>query len=378
MDAVLPMPALPVEAAPRTWAVDGALIPAYLAWIGRTTQDHALRGHLALSSFAGFYQSHEMPIAGSEFWRQQYGYYDAAAQAVHAVHAAARFIVSPYWSVNRKGNNFTLAESAAGAAALASTAIDVLAPQEGRGTGKAGCFWEHEADLLIADVDPNLARYPNVDANATFRQQFWASTHELYAAARIAVDNANGRRANEDLQLELWFNLEAFEHTKLNVCGGATGTCDRTNKSRVDRSLAYAAGSVDRVLSFMWDPFYTCAPHGYTGSLAHGITADSDRPILVSVDMDVAKRTAALGGYGICAAGATVFVRWAPEATAHMVTSSAPITACHRAGAAASSALQVGTIALPFTEAPPHGTFVGFLASAAGKNASLEFAVGMK
>ena len=50
-------------------------------------------------------------------------------------------------------------------------------------------------------------------------------------------------------------NLEAFEATMINECDA--GGSDRTNKTRLDRSLTFGAGAVEHVVSFMWDPFFT-------------------------------------------------------------------------------------------------------------------------
>eukprot|EP01045_Picozoa_sp_COSAG04_P053761 COSAG04_NODE_23654_length_334_cov_1.736170_1_plen_76_part_10 len=55
-----------------------------------------------------------------------------------------------YWFVNKLGApNGTLANSVAGIEALARADLDVIAPQEGRGTGKAATFWEHERSLTV-------------------------------------------------------------------------------------------------------------------------------------------------------------------------------------------------------------------------------------
>ena len=142
-----------------------------------------------------------------------------------------QIVVSPYWDVNKDIANLTANDTISGIAALAATDIDIVAPQEGRGTGKCACFSQDEADLRIADVDPNLARYPNVRrGNVTFREQFWASTSELFAAARATVDKANANRS-PSRPLYLWFNLEAFEYTRENPHCGASRT-DRTNATR--------------------------------------------------------------------------------------------------------------------------------------------------
>jgi hypothetical protein len=100
-------------------------------------------------------------------------------------------------------------------------------------------------------------------------------------------------------------NLEAFEQTSLNVCGQGA---DRTNKSRTDRSLMFGAGAVDRVVSFMWDPFYTCSPKGFNGStLLSDIKEDIAGPLVLGVTIAIRAATAiaVLTGTSLCSTDTT-------------------------------------------------------------------------
>ena len=283
VDLFLPMLALPHRSAPNTWQVDEEALPAYVQLVTREALDVRQRFLSAARGgggggddvIRGVYQAHEMVLSGTAFWRAQYGFYDEAARAVHAVSPAMLFVVSPYWTVNKQDpSNQTVQSTMVGLSALALTDVDAVAPQEGRGTGKCACFnASTEGALRIADVDPNLARYPNVNSSATFEEQFWASTSELFLRSRAAVDAANVQRAaGGGRALELWFNLEAFEHTTINPCGGSGGV-DRTNASRVERSWRLVRdagrGVVDSLIAFMWDPFFTCAPRGYGNESLH-------------------------------------------------------------------------------------------------------------
>ena len=274
VDLFLPMLALPHRSAPDTWQVDEVAVPAYAQLVTREALDVRQRFHSA-TAIRGVYQTHEMVLSGTAFWRAEYGFYHQAARAVHAVDPALLFVVSPYWTVNKQDpSNQTVQSTMTGLSALALTDVDVVAPQEGRGTGKCACFnASTEAAVRIADVDPNLARYPNVNSSATFEEQFWASTSELFLCSRAAVDAANAHRAARGGRaLQLWFNLEAFEHTTINPCGGGGGV-DRTNASRVERSWRLVRdvgrGVVDSLIAFMWDPFFTCTPRGYGNESLH-------------------------------------------------------------------------------------------------------------
>ena len=313
MEAVVPMPGLPADPT-ASWRLDAKAVPVFLQLVERTTLDLCLRGFAARPSLLGVYQSHETPVSNNAFWvTTQYTAYDQAARAVHAVMASdmcskerptrLKFAISPYWMTNKiEAPMGTLANSVGGIAALAATDIDIVAPQEGRGTGKVGCYWPHEANLSVSEVDPNFGRYSNVQGNATFASQFWASTFEVFHGGRAAVDRANQGRAHK---VEYWMNLEAFEQTSLNVCGQGA---DRTNKSRTDRSLMFGAGAVDRVVSFMWDPFYTCSPKGFNGStLLSDIKEDIAGPLVLGVTIAIRAATAiaVLTGTSLCSTDTT-------------------------------------------------------------------------
>jgi hypothetical protein len=277
VELLLPMVALPARS-DAPWSVDNVALPAFLQLASREARDTTTRFHGAeRRAIRGVYQSHEMVLANTSGWLTEYGYYDATARAVHSVDPTLAVVVSPYWIVNRDDPSAqSPQDTVAGIAALARTDLDAVAPQEGRGTGKCGCFTADEASHRIADVDPNLARYSNINATATFAEQFSASTTQLYAGARTAVDAANAERG-DGRNVELWMNLEAFEQTHVNPCDVLSGT-DRTNASRVVRSwelVKNSTASIDKLISYMWDPFFTCVPKGYNSSLHEELLAQA-------------------------------------------------------------------------------------------------------
>lgn len=279
IDIYLPMVALPPQRM-SPWQVDAAAAPAFFGLLSREIKDICIRFSENMSVIRGFYQSHETLISGSAFWVTQYDFYNRTAQVIHDHNPLLRLVVSPYWIVNKADpSNQTMAATAEGLVALAATDIDALAPQEGRGTGKCGVYSTNETTSRIREVDPNLARYKNINGLATFGDQFWASTSQLYAASRHVVDRENARRQRR--QLELWMNLEAFEETSVNVCNTANSN-DRTNASRVQRSWALAneSAAIDFLISFMWDPYFTCIPAGYQKSLYQEIAASARKPMV--------------------------------------------------------------------------------------------------
>ena len=284
MQLLLPLVALPAREN-AVWAVDALAVPAYLELVKREVHDVQLRfrsndDHEYIDKhdpIIGFYQTHEMLLSNSSFWIGQYQFYDVMAKAVHGVAPDLAVVLSPYWDVNRQSKGgLSLQSTIEGLMALAVTDIDAVAPQEGRGTGKAAVYTQDEENSRIEDIDPNLARYANVEASATFVQQFFASTPALYHASRRAVDRANLLRPR-DRPLKLWMNLEAFEHTHVNPCDVEHGT-DRTNATRVRRSwhLVQARARIDSLISFMWDPCFECVPPGYNQSLHQELMHDRD------------------------------------------------------------------------------------------------------
>src|SRR5262245_41998088 len=123
---------------------------------------------------------------------------------------------------------------------LARLGVDVIAPQDGRGTGKAALYWPYEAGSKVTAVDPNLATYGNV-GDTTFGERFNASTRELFAAVGAARDEL---KAEEGIQVALWANVEAFELFGDDNCGlGAP--IDRTDKWRIDRALTFDTAPVE-------------------------------------------------------------------------------------------------------------------------------------
>jgi Domain of unknown function (DUF4434) len=273
MEVYLGMPGAPQLPHPQTWNVDTALRPAFLDWSRRVLEDYDFRLG-AHPSFAGVYQAFEVMLMGSGL-DAIYDTYELLVPVLHAALPGRLYAVSPYWDVNVDHGNATVASAKAGFKRLARLGVDVIAPQDGRGTGKAALFWPYQEDTVISTVDPRLATFPNVVGTRTFSQQFNASTQELFWAMRDAVTELD---TQEGIGVTLWANIEAFEGTTTAPCGFPWSR-DRTDKERIDRALAFAGAYPTRIISFMWDAYYTCTDGGYSQSLHDEIMADHSRPI---------------------------------------------------------------------------------------------------
>lgn len=163
------------------WDVEPALLPATREWSRRVYADYAQRA-VAHPSFAGVYQTFEVPLTGSGL-DAAYSTHGELADSFHGMLPGRLFALSPYWASNKQHGNTTAGDVAAGVARLAKLGIDVIAPQDGRGTSKGALYWPYEKDVPIAQVDPQLAKASTVPSGATLAQTYNASTRELYASA---------------------------------------------------------------------------------------------------------------------------------------------------------------------------------------------------
>ena len=274
MQVFVGMPAGPLH--PKyPWAVWwGEPREIFLRFAERVLQDYAAR-HKSLTSFAGVYQTFELPAAERtlidvlELYAEQH-------QLVRTILPGKRILVSPYWDARRmKATGVTPASVKTGIKLIARQDVDIIAPQDSRGTGKVGLFWPHEVDNY---VDSGIV--PVVGGSFTYGEAYYASTTDFFRIAREAIDEL---AEQEDIQVELWANVEAFEP------GEGPASCyrcgffihiQRTTKERLDRAITFAGMYPSKLISFMWDCLYTCQV-GHDRSLAEEIEADWQRPIVV-------------------------------------------------------------------------------------------------
>jgi hypothetical protein len=200
--------------------------------------------------------------------------YELTADIVHSLLPNRSFALSPYWDVNKLQLDNTLPSVKEGFKRLARRGADIIAPQDGRGTGKAALFWPHQTTESVQSVDPKLATFPNVDGSTTYANHFHASTRELFDAVRQAVDELK----TENVSVELWANIEAFENVQNAPCT-FSWALERTDKARLDWALTHAGAQATRIISFMWDGYYTCTDGGFSMPLWAEIAGDGARPI---------------------------------------------------------------------------------------------------
>ncbi|MBP2708490.1 DUF4434 domain-containing protein [Microbispora sp. RL4-1S] len=176
-------------------------------------------------------------------------------------------LVSPYIDSRRRLKyTSTPGQVAKGFKALAKTGVGIIAPQDGRGTGKVGLFWPNWKNQPVDD------RLKPVVGESTYNTAYYGSTRDYYRAMAQARDEL----AQEGVPVQLWANVEAFEPSGTEPCG-RQGTRGRTDKPRLDTQVALAGPYVSKIISYMWSDFFTCG----SPSLSEEIASDWDRPIAV-------------------------------------------------------------------------------------------------
>ncbi|WP_432868732.1 DUF4434 domain-containing protein [Microbispora rosea] len=175
-------------------------------------------------------------------------------------------LVSPYIDSRRRVKyTSTPSQVAQGFKELARTGVEIIAPQDGRGTGKVGLFWPNWKNK---PVDDSLKP---VVGESTYATAYYGSTRDYYRAMSLARQEL----VQEGVQVELWANVEAFEPSTSTENCGRQGTRGRTDKPRLDTQVTLAAPYVSKIISYMWSDFFTCG----SPSLSEEIAADWDRPI---------------------------------------------------------------------------------------------------
>ena len=286
MQVFVGMPAAPMHP-DYPWDVWSSALPVFLEFAQRVLEDYARR-FAPRESFTGVYQSVELPVAERTLQTVLTCYREQHALVRRAM-PGKRILVSPYWDARKNRPTGVTPESVrAGIKLIARCDVDIIAPQDSRGTGKVGLFWPRQLD---EPVDPRLQPVAGVD-NLTYGEAYHANTREFLRMARRGLDQL---AKEEGLRVELWVNLEAFEPGSGLPCGVFT-TSQRTTKERLDKAAMFAGRYPAKLISFMWDGYYTCKA-GSGRTLAEEIAADSRRPIVVDA---VPARRGGKQGLRIC------------------------------------------------------------------------------
>jgi hypothetical protein len=276
------------------WDPDNESLPLLEDLTRRILKDYAERfGHM--SSFAGVYQSLETPVSRAcltkvlAVYRLQHG-------LVRAALPGKQILISPYWDARKtKPTGTAVAAVKAGIRLLAHQNVDIIAPQDSRGTGKVGLFWPHQmAEAVDIRLEPAVGQL-------TYGAAYHTNTTGFYRAAREALDEL---ARQEGLHIDLWANLEAFEPVQP---ANAVTDIQRTTQERLEQAVMFAGIHPTKLISFMWDDFYT-SKAGRPLSLGEELESSARRPIIV--DVQVGRQAGSEGllvrGYDLAEASAEI------------------------------------------------------------------------
>lgn len=281
----------------QPWLIDTSYLDTMTRFTERTVQDWEVR-YGALESYGGLYQSSEMPMKGNDAWDAQFALYDAQHGAV-AEHAPGRSIlVSPYIDARPRMTSPVEAVELFTQRLVASAdgAPLILAPQDGRGTGKGGVYFPDQADDIV------IERLQDVVGGAlTYDEAFGGATsHDYYSAAL-----QSGKAAGGD-SFELWANIELMEPSPLDgepICipGVNRGQAD---SARIATQISIAGDTVTKLIGYDWDNAMLCEVPGKS-TLAEQLAADEGLPLPTGVTLEPGG-TALMTGYQLEGVSGTV------------------------------------------------------------------------
>ncbi|WP_345397226.1 hypothetical protein [Nonomuraea salmonea] len=261
------LPAAPQRAG-KPWEPDLAHTAALNAFTARVLADYRTRFGAA---FGGVYQSFELAARARSDRDPIISLYAAQHAVVADALPGKKIVVSPYIDA-RRGRGFPPSQVPEGIADIAGTRHGLpmaIAVQDGRGTGKVPVHGPHEAEAAVA------ARLVPVVGAVRNGQAYYGSTASYVEAAAREVPEG----------VELWVNVEGFEPTP---AAGECGRVDplplrgRTTKARLDQQVMAAGRHPAKIISYGWDPFFTCQARHDTPSLADDIAAGWQQPIIVA------------------------------------------------------------------------------------------------
>jgi len=247
-----------------------------------------------VSGLDGFYLSTEMPLSDAAMFDSVLALYRIQNQAIQRSMPTRQAIVSPYIDARSAApGHATPAQARAAARNIALTAGGLrlsIAVQDGMGTGKGGAYFGNETDTAVD-------RYAAAAVGAgSWGSKYVAPNREYFQAAAAGVAGTGA---------SLWANVEGM--------AAATGSnaCDanlrgQTTLGRIDRQLQQMANAPSKIVSFMWDTYYTCTGAGVP--LAQQLQDGKTTPIVTDSSFDAASGALQVTGFNLN--GATIELSW--------------------------------------------------------------------
>lgn len=196
---------------------------------------------------AGFYHHTEMPLSNGAVWDAVLKVYEIQNSRIAQYQPTRSAIVSPYIdSRSAFSGKVTVDQARQAVENIANTANGVdlaIAVQDGMGTGKGASFFGSESGN---SVDQYAAA---IVGSGTWGGKYLAPTRDYFVALAEGVEGTGA---------ELWANLEGMAPaTSQNPCNNSLR--GQTTKSRINKQLQQLGNTPGKVISFMWDPYFTCS-----------------------------------------------------------------------------------------------------------------------
>ena len=250
-----------------------------------------------VAGLAGFYHHTEMPLSDGAVWDSVLTVYDIQNTAIAKYLPTRAALVSPYIdSRSAAGGRVTVDQVRRSVNNIADTANGVklaIAVQDGMGTGKAGAFFGNESGSAVDQYAASIV------GNGSWGNKYLAPNRDYFVALAEGIDGTGA---------ELWANLEGMAPaTSQNPCG--TSLRGQTTKSRVDKQLQQMGNSPVKVISFMWDYYYTCS--GTWAPLFDRLKSGSTTPVITD-SIFYGNGDVLVTGFNL--SGGTVNVKWTDTA----------------------------------------------------------------
>ena len=274
---------IPVNRADLGYLPDLSYQSTFRLFTDRYLQYQAAANNLA--GLSGFYLSTEMPLSNAAVFRSVLTVYRIQNQAIRRFMPYRAAVVSPYIDarVARPGR-VTPAQARAAVRNIALTASGVrlsIAIQDGMGTGKGGAYFGNEANTPVDQYAAAIVGPGN------WGTKYLAPNRDFFLAAAAGVAGTGAT---------LWANMEGM------APANGTNPCDanprgQTTKGRIDRQLQQMANAPKKVISFMWDTYYTCTGKGVP--LARQLQAGRTTPIVTDSVLNPASGALLITGFNL-------------------------------------------------------------------------------
>ncbi|UOD80472.1 hypothetical protein [Paenarthrobacter ureafaciens] len=242
---------------------------------------------------AGFYHHVEMPLSDGAVWDSVLTLYRMQNSRIAQYQPGRSAVVSPYIdSRSAFSGRVTVAQARNAANKIAKTANGVklaIAAQDGMGTGKGGSYFPSESS---SSVDQYAA---SIVGNGSWGSKYLASTRDYFWGLSEGVKGTGA---------QLWANLEGMAPaTSQNPCDNSLR--GQTTKTRINKQVQQLGNTPAKVISFMWDPYFTCT--GTWAPMLDRLKAGNTTPIITD-SIFYGNGDVLVTGHNL--SGGTIQVKW--------------------------------------------------------------------